>query len=669
MALALAPRLEAGCCLLVVDQFEEVFSVACSDEAGKFLAALRVCATLKNLYLIITVRADFYPNLINGPLWELIKAHRLEIGTLTDKELRDAIRRPAQQVGVVIDDALVERLAAETGFEPGALPFLQETLVLLWEKMTGLRLDLEAYTMLGRPTDRQSGLQVAMAMRADAVLAQVESQAPDRGAAIARRIFLRLVQFGDGRPDTRRQQTEHELQAAADAPAVFAAVLAQLIGSRLLTAGSDTTSGGRKIDIAHEALIGGWPQLAAWVSQRRQAELARRRLEAKAAEWVRLGRSEGGLLDSQELKEASAYVDSEDGKELGVSPELVDLMMLSRRAINPGWNPLGSIGMLAAVVAVAALAALAFIVLSNNLPPSGWLASLCAAMAVLLLVIGATARLLRRADRYILQHCSQQVVGRKSIAAILAAFVALTTVLWGSWGVAQAGLVQECSARGFDRQISEHVAVINDGIDNGLAEAFASRFYRLSRRRLGAVLTTSATARACRSYISYNIILREEGKGTAGAAYIAEVTANANGRREVVPAPAAAGCRAILDLSRTVLLRFGEISGADVQWFTDPARLPCGAALAYEEGYQQGWRLQWASAADYFAHAVTLYEPYVEARVDLGQLALSPGASTRGSGTSAPGGVLLRKTIWSAAEDAGDRVLFGRGPCLRPASL
>ncbi len=242
----LAGILEAGPCLLVVDQFEEVFSVASSDEADKFLATLRAFASINNLYLIITVRADFYPNLINGPLWGLIKAHRLEIGTLTDKELRDAIRRPAQQVGVTIDDALVERLAAETGSEPGALPFLQETLVLLWEKMAGQRLGLEAYTMLGHATRRQSGLQAAMAMRADAVLAQVEAQAPGQGTAIARRIFLRLIQFGEGRPDTRRQQTEYELQTVDGAPAAFAAVLALLIAGRLLTAGSDTAGQGRR---------------------------------------------------------------------------------------------------------------------------------------------------------------------------------------------------------------------------------------------------------------------------------------------------------------------------------------------------------------------------------------------------------------------------------------
>ena len=75
------------------------------------------------------------------------------------------------------------------------------------------------------------------------------------------------------------------------------------------------------MDIAHEALIGGWPTLRGWVSERREAEQTRRRMEAKADEWVRLGRGDGGLLDAAELPEAGAgsraprpptWVNSED---------------------------------------------------------------------------------------------------------------------------------------------------------------------------------------------------------------------------------------------------------------------------------------------------------------------------------------------------------------------
>src|SRR5688500_15287735 len=69
---------------------------------------------------------------------------------------------------------------------------------------------------------------------------------------------------------------------------------------------------GRRVDIAHEALISGWPKLQEWLSERREAEQTRRRLEAKTEEWVRLGRGPGGLLDATELAEAERWLEAVD---------------------------------------------------------------------------------------------------------------------------------------------------------------------------------------------------------------------------------------------------------------------------------------------------------------------------------------------------------------------
>ena len=51
------------------------------------------------------------------------------------KGLRQAIVRPAEAVEVYIESALVERLLGDAKGEPGVLPLIQETLVLLWEKL------------------------------------------------------------------------------------------------------------------------------------------------------------------------------------------------------------------------------------------------------------------------------------------------------------------------------------------------------------------------------------------------------------------------------------------------------------------------------------------------------------------------------------------------------
>ena len=122
---------------------------------------------------------------------------------------------PARDVGVQLDQALVERLLADAGDEPGVLPFVQETLVMLWEHAGGFRIGLDAYTELVRNQSGRSGLQVALAKHADDVYTSVLVDEGEQ--ALTRRVLLRLVQFGEGRADTRRQQTIDELRKGSGA--------------------------------------------------------------------------------------------------------------------------------------------------------------------------------------------------------------------------------------------------------------------------------------------------------------------------------------------------------------------------------------------------------------------------------------------------------------------
>jgi hypothetical protein len=117
--------------VLIVDQFEETFTASPREEAIAFSEALLQLVGAANLYVILTVRADFYPELMNLPLWDSIKAHRLEVTALRGDGLQEAIAQPAADAGVTIEPSLVQRIMADAGNEPGVLPFLQETLVLL----------------------------------------------------------------------------------------------------------------------------------------------------------------------------------------------------------------------------------------------------------------------------------------------------------------------------------------------------------------------------------------------------------------------------------------------------------------------------------------------------------------------------------------------------------
>lgn len=313
--------------LLYIDQFDELFTQAETEERSQFIDVLQDFITSETCTIVATLRADFFGDLMNSPLWNEQVLTQFNLAPLRDRSLREAIVRPAEKLRVYLDDALVERLLADTANEPGSLPALQETMRLLWERMTRRLVPHYAYQALGE--NGKTGLATALALHAEKVFAGLTS--PQR--VLVRRIFLRLVQFGEGRPDTRRQQSEDKLTATGDDPRVFHETLNYLADQRLLTVTIDEKSLGRRVDISHETLFSGWPILAEWIAQGREAEQTRRRLDAQAVEWERLGRSSGGLLDPIELLEAETWINSANANILGYQNRLLELVNASRKAI------------------------------------------------------------------------------------------------------------------------------------------------------------------------------------------------------------------------------------------------------------------------------------------------------------------------------------------------
>jgi energy-coupling factor transporter ATP-binding protein EcfA2 len=300
--------------LLIVDQLEELFTLASKADQSGFIAALEALRQGDGCVLVLTMRADFYPDLMNSALWPLTAGQRLEIAPLRSEALREALARPAERLGVRIEPELIERLLVDAADEPGVLPLLQETMVLLWERLERRLLPLRAYEALGLG---ESGLAVALVTTADAALAVL----PPARQPIARRIILSLIQLGEGRADTRRQQSVVALRQAVAAPdaAAFDATVRHLADRRLITIG--VAGGGRAeaavgasavIDLAHEAMIGAWPQLRGWLQDREMLRLHRRLTQA-ATEWQAAqaqGRADDSFLYGRaRLVEAQRYAE------------------------------------------------------------------------------------------------------------------------------------------------------------------------------------------------------------------------------------------------------------------------------------------------------------------------------------------------------------------------
>ena len=303
--------------LLVVDQLEELYAPAIADPR-EFEDAFAALLDDPDIHVVVTVRADFYPNLMSGHLWPLVNRCRVEVVPLAGHGLREAIRAPARARRVVVAEALVERLAAETEGQPGLLPFLQETLVTLWGALDHRLLTLEAYANSG---DRAgtSGVQQAIRRVAEDAVGEIEAGHPG-AERLVRNTLVSLVQFGEGRPDTRRQVPVADLAGAVPDQAIFDPIFATLVERRIVTVdqGADGTL---VADLSHEAIIRGWPTLARWIEEDRVAEAARRRLHAEAEEWQEReteGHPDVGLLQSLDLEDARRWIAAADDEGRGV---------------------------------------------------------------------------------------------------------------------------------------------------------------------------------------------------------------------------------------------------------------------------------------------------------------------------------------------------------------
>ena len=73
----------------------------------------------------------------------------LVVAPLRGAALAQAITEPARHVGVHLEVRLCDRLVTDAAAEPGALPLVQETLRMLWDKRRQRLLGLAEYEALG----------------------------------------------------------------------------------------------------------------------------------------------------------------------------------------------------------------------------------------------------------------------------------------------------------------------------------------------------------------------------------------------------------------------------------------------------------------------------------------------------------------------------------------
>jgi WD40 repeat protein len=277
--------------LIVVDQFEEVFTV-CRDpaERAEFVELLiALSGDEHRTSVVIGVRADFLSSCLLIPgLATLLPSSTVFVGPMTEDELQRTVTGPAALAGLSVERALLAQVLADAKGQPGALPLLSHALRETWRHRRSTTLTLSGYVAAG-------GISGAIARTAEQAYDSFDPA--ERG--VARQILVRLTALGDGTEDTRRRVSRAEL----DFPDATR-VLDELARARLIVIGDDA------VDIAHEALIGAWPRLHAWLAEDREGLRVQRRLTEATHDWLSLDRDTSALYRGTRLAMARDWVDA-----------------------------------------------------------------------------------------------------------------------------------------------------------------------------------------------------------------------------------------------------------------------------------------------------------------------------------------------------------------------
>ena len=256
--------------LLVIDQFEEVFTV-CSQvaERRRFIQMLVDVAQTQSkdfganfeadLVVVATMRIDFLADCTYANLDAIVNGQMVVISGMSEDELRDAIAKPAATQGYQLSDGLLDAILQDIEAEPNCLPLLEFALQELWENRNRQqhRLTLEGYRQMER-------LKGALNRHAERLYEKLSAS----GQEWMQRIFLKLVRTGNDVKDTRqRERRQVILDLAGDdgnGRKEIERILKSLEGKggRLLVASEE--NGVAIVDLAHEALMDGWKRFAAW---------------------------------------------------------------------------------------------------------------------------------------------------------------------------------------------------------------------------------------------------------------------------------------------------------------------------------------------------------------------------------------------------------------------
>jgi energy-coupling factor transporter ATP-binding protein EcfA2 len=277
---------------LVVDQLEELFTGGISPVLQReYISALGALANCEGVFVIATLRSDFYPDYQQfSELVELTAfGGRYELQPPTPRGLGNIIRFPADAAGLrferdpdtsrSLDEALLQAATAS----PEPLPLLEHLLSRLYQRQLDRKdglLRWSDYRELGE-------LQGALAQHEKTVFSTLKGEEQQALKFVIRRLVA--PGQGEGGHLIRRTVPYRDLVSSPglnqQQRAGAQGLVDRLIKEGLLSADADAKQE-LSISVPQEALLRRWPGVWQWLSEDRHLFQMRDRLDASLKLWL-----------------------------------------------------------------------------------------------------------------------------------------------------------------------------------------------------------------------------------------------------------------------------------------------------------------------------------------------------------------------------------------------
>jgi WD40 repeat protein/DNA-binding winged helix-turn-helix (wHTH) protein len=306
--------------LVVVDQFEELFTLSAPRIQEEFVALLRRLVDAAGIHVVLVLRDDFLRHCHRFAELEPILQDLTLVGPPVGAALRRALTEPAARRQYRFEsELLVDEMVAEVERERGALPLLAFAASRLWQ----LR-DLKQRLLTREASERIGGVGGALAQHAEATLEGIGRER----LPVVRELFRNLVTA----QGTRAVREVDELLSVfpegmrEDARSV----LATLTDARLLTTFRNEADGGggrgARVEIVHESLLGAWPRLVRWQAQDAEGALLREQLRQAAALWEARGKPDELLWSGGSYREYRVWRERYRGRLSALEEEFARAM-------------------------------------------------------------------------------------------------------------------------------------------------------------------------------------------------------------------------------------------------------------------------------------------------------------------------------------------------------